>query len=176
SLSVLSASGMADYTADRFLIAVGTRPFRPAHIEFDGENIVDSDEILNLSRLPRQLIVVGASVIGVEYASIFSALDVKVTVVEPSAGLLPCLDRELSDEFVHDLRDRGVALRFGCKAVSAKVLGPQNCLVVTDDGRQIRGDMVLFSAGREGAVDDLNLAAAGLECDARGRLAADKAS
>src|SRR4029077_13035045 len=99
SLSVLSASGMADYTADRFLVAVGTKPYRPAHIGFDGENIVDSDEILNLTRIPRQLVVVCASVIGVEYASILSALDVKVTLIEPNACLMPFLDRELADEF-----------------------------------------------------------------------------
>ena len=81
SLSVLSSGGVADYTADKFLIACGTRPYRPAHIGFDGENIVDSDEIIELTRIPRQLVVVGASVIGVEYASIFSALDVKVTII-----------------------------------------------------------------------------------------------
>jgi NAD(P) transhydrogenase len=164
------------FGADRFLIAVGTRPYRPSHIAFDGENIVDSDEILDLTRIPRQLIVVGASVIGVEYASIFSALDVKVTIIEPSPGLLPFLDRELADEFVHDLRDRGVVLRFGCKAVSAKVEGQQACVVETDDGRLIRGDMVLFAAGREGAVEDLDLPVCGLECDSRGRLSVDKAT
>ena len=93
-------------------MAVGTTPYRPAHIGFDGVNVLDSDEILDITRIPRQLVVVGASVIGVEYASIFSALDVKVTLVEPNSGLLPFLDRELSEEFTHDLRDRGVALRF----------------------------------------------------------------
>jgi NAD(P) transhydrogenase len=167
---------VAQFSAEKFLIAVGTKPYRPEHIGFDGENILDTDEILDLARIPRQLTVVGASVIGVEYASIFSALDVKVTVVEPTAGLLPFLDRELADEFVHDLRDRGVAIRFGVKAVSAAVLGPQNCIVTTDDGRQIRSDTVLFSAGRAGAVDDLGLDACGLECDARGRLQVDKAT
>ncbi len=175
-ISVLGDDATSIFSADRFLIATGTRPYRPAHIAFDGENIVDSDEILNLTRIPRQLIVVGASVIGVEYASIFSALDVKVTIVEPSAGLLPFIDRELADEFVHDLRDRGVTLRFGSKATAAVVEGPQRCLVTLDDGRQLRGDMVLFSAGREGAVDDLGLDACGLQCDARGRIAVDPAS
>jgi NAD(P) transhydrogenase len=174
TVAVEGAEGTAIYTADRFLVAVGTRPYRPAHIGFDGDNILDSDEILHLDRLPHQLVVVGASVIGVEYASIFSALDVKVTIVEPSAGLLPFLDRELADEFVHDLRDRGVSLRMGCKAVAAVAEGPGRCLVSLDDGRQLRADMVLFSAGREGAVQGLGLDACGLTCDARGRLAADK--
>jgi NAD(P) transhydrogenase len=175
-VAVLGSGGIADYTAERFLIAVGTRPYRPAHIGFDGENIVDSDEILELERIPRQLVVVGASVIGVEYASIFSALDVKVTVVEPNNGLLPFIDREVADEFVHDLRERGVILRFGSKVVSATVESPQNCRVVLSDDRELRADMVLFSAGREGATDSLDLAACGLEPDERGRLTVDKAT
>jgi NAD(P) transhydrogenase len=174
SVAVQGAAGVADYTADRFLIAVGTKPYRPAHIGFDGKNIVDSDEILDLERIPRQLVVVGASVIGVEYASIFSALDVKVTLVEPNNGLLPFLDRELADEFVHDLRERGVILRFGSKVVSATVEGPQNCHVTLSDDRELRADMVLFSAGREGATDGLDLGACGLEPDERGRLTVDK--
>ena len=164
------------YTADRFLIAVGTKPFRPSHIGFDGENILDSDEILDLKRIPRQLVVVGASVIGVEYASIFSALDVKVTIIEPNACLMPFLDRELADEFVHDLRERGVIIRFGAKVISAEVVGPQSCHLRLTDDRELHADMVLFSAGREGATEGLDLAAAGLEPDARGRLTVDKAT
>jgi NAD(P) transhydrogenase len=112
----------------------------------------------------------------VEYASIFSALDVKVTVIEPNNGLLPFIDREVADEFVHDLRERGVILRFGSKVVSAAVEGPQNCRVVLSDDRELRADMVLFSAGREGATDSLDLAACGLEADERGRLTVNKAT
>jgi NAD(P) transhydrogenase len=175
-IAVEGPQGSQVFTADRFLIAVGTKPYRPAHIGFDGENIVDSDEILDLTRIPRQLVVVGASVIGVEYASIFSALDVKVTLVEPNAEILPFLDRELADEFIHDLRDRGVALRFGAKVTSAVVEGPEACRVNLADGRQLFADMVLFSLGREGAVDGLGLDACGLEADGRGRLAVDKAT
>jgi NAD(P) transhydrogenase len=175
-VSVVGEAGTATYSADKFVIAVGTRPYRPKHIGFDGVNIVDSDEILELARIPRQLVVVGASVIGIEYASIFSALDVKVTVVEPMPGLLPFIDRELADEFIHDLRDRGVTLRFGCKVTSAVAEGPQRCVVCLDDGRQLRADMVLFSAGREGCVDELGLEACGLAADERGRLSVDKAT
>jgi len=176
AVAVQSAAGVADYAAERFLIAVGTRPYRPSHIGFDGANILDSDEILEIERIPRQLVVVGASVIGVEYASIFSALDVKVTVVEPNDHLLPFIDREVADEFVHDLRERGVVLRFGAKVVSAEVEGPQTCRVTLSDDRELRADMVLFSAGREGATDSLDLAACGLAADERGRLAVDKAT
>ncbi len=159
-------------TADRFVIAVGTRPYRPSHIAFDGKLILDSDEILDLPCIPRQLAVIGASVIGVEYASIFSALDIKVTVLEPTEHLLPFVDRELTDEFVHDLRDRGVILRFGCKVKAAYAEGAK-CVMETEDGRMLSADMVLFAAGRVGATDTLGLENCGLEADSRGRIAVD---
>ena len=90
-------------------------PIRPQHIPFDGEAILDPDEILELKRLPRSLSVIGGGVIGIEYATIFSALDVKVTVIEPGESLLPFIDRELVDEFIHELRDRGMSLRLQSK-------------------------------------------------------------
>ena len=159
--------------ADKFVLAVGTRPYRPAHIAFDARQVLDSDEILDLPTIPRQLTVIGASVIGVEYASIFSALDIKVTLLEPTDRLLPFVDHELADEFKHDLRDRGVALRFGCRVTAAFAESPGHCVVQTQDGREVRSDMVLFAAGRVGAVDTLGLDACGLEADSRGRLAVD---
>ena len=176
TITVKTERGVQTFTGERFLVAVGTRPYRPSHIGFDGVNIVDSDEILDLTRIPRQLVVVGASVIGVEYASIFSALDVKVTIVEPNEQMLPFLDKELAAEFIHDLRDRGVAIRFGAKVTAASVEGPESCLVTLSDRRELRADMVLFSAGREGAIEDLNLKACGLKADERGRLDVDKAT
>jgi NAD(P) transhydrogenase len=163
-------------TAERFLIAVGTRPYRPDHIAFDGHSVLDSDEILELSGIPRQLVVIGASVIGMEYASIFSALDIKVTVLEPSGAMLPFLDRELADEFLHDLRDRGVIVRFGCKVVAARAEAPGRCVVETEDGRVMAADMVLFAAGRMGATDSLGLETCGLAADSRGRIAVDPAT
>jgi NAD(P) transhydrogenase len=158
---------------ERFVIAVGTRTHRPDYIAFDGHSVLDSDEILDLQRIPRQLIVVGAGVIGVEYASIFSALDVRVTILEPSETLLPFLDRELVDEFVHDLRDRGVSVRFGSKVKAAYATAPEHCFVETEDGRTICGDMVLFAAGRVGATDAMGLEFCGLSADSRGRIPVD---
>jgi NAD(P) transhydrogenase len=99
------------HDADRFILAVGTVPHRPTEVPFDGNNIVDPDEILDLKRIPRSLTIIGGGVIGIEYATIFSALDVRVTVVDPAPSLLPFVDQELMDEFVHDLRDRGMTLR-----------------------------------------------------------------
>ena len=95
------------------LIACGTRPFRPDYVPFNGVNVLDSDEIVDLKKLPRSLAVIGAGVIGVEYATIFSALDVAVTLIEPRPSFLDFIDKELIEEFVHDLRDRNVALRLG---------------------------------------------------------------
>ncbi len=164
------------FHGERIILAVGTAPYRPADIPFDGETIVDADDILELKRLPRSLAVIGASVIGVEYATIFSALDVKVTVIEPGESLLGFVDRELVDEFIHDLRDRGVNLRFKSKVERVRRVGPQACLIDLEDHRQIAADMVLFAAGRKGATDSLNLQAAGLEADARGRIGVDKAN
>ncbi len=162
--------------AARFVIAVGTVPYRPPHIAFDGKFIFDSDQILDLPAIPRHLTVIGASVIGMEYASIFSALDIRVTVLEPSDKMLPFLDRELVDEFVHDLRDRGVSLRFGCKVKSATVDAQSRCVIETEDGRELGADMVLFAAGRVGATETLGLANCGLAADARGRIGVDSKS
>jgi NAD(P) transhydrogenase len=175
-VSVIGDRGeKTEYSADRFVIAVGTVPYRPADVPFDGEAVLDPDDILDLRRLPRTLAVVGAGVIGVEYATIFSALDVKVTLIDPASAMLPFVDQELVDEFIHDLRDRGVTLRLKAKVARIERQGDA-CLVHLDDGRQVKAEMVLYAAGRQGATKALNLEAAGLTSDARGRLAADKAT
>jgi len=165
---------IAEFSADRFVIAVGTVPYRPSDVPFDGEVVLDPDDVLDLKRLPRTLAVVGAGVIGIEYATIFSALDVKVTLIDPQASMLPFVDQELVDEFIHDLRDRGVTLRLKSKVARIERAGA--CIVHLDDGRQVKAEMVLYAAGRQGAVKALDLDAVGLTADARGRLAADKAT
>ena len=161
------------YEAARFVIAAGTRPFRPDYMPFDGERVLDSDEIIDLKFLPRSLAVIGAGVIGVEYASIFSALDVQVTLIEPRPSMLDFLDQELVGAFVHDLRDRGIAVRLGCKAGEVEVSPEHGCTVHLDGGRVVHADVVLFAAGRMGATDALNLDAVRLEVDHRGRLDVD---
>jgi NAD(P) transhydrogenase len=159
-------------TADRFVVAVGTVPYRPETIPFD-DAILDADEILELKRLPRSLTVIGGGVIGIEYATIFSALDVKVTVLDGADALLSFIDRELVDEFMHDLRDRGVTIRLNAKTASVTRKAEDACLVELEDGRQVWSEMILYAAGRQGAVDGLGLDAAGLEPDKRGRLSVD---
>ena len=164
------------YTGDKFILAVGTRPFRPDHIPFDGKHIVDSDELLNLRFLPRSIAVIGAGVIGVEYATIFSALDVQVTLIEPRKTMLDFVDQELIDEFRHDIRDRGISLRFGCSAERIEKDANNLCTTYLQNGRVVRSDMVLFAAGRMGATGCLNLDACGLTVDGRGRIEVDKAT
>ena len=161
------------FTADHYLIAVGTVPFRPENIPFDGISVVDSDEILELKHLPKSIIVVGAGVIGVEYATIFNTLDVHVTIVEPRDTMLDFIDNELIDDFKHQLRDRGMQLCFGKKVESITVDENKNCLVKMEDGRNMKSDMVLFAAGRMGATPSLALDKCGIECDHRGRISVD---
>ncbi|MDZ4762683.1 MAG: Si-specific NAD(P)(+) transhydrogenase [Alphaproteobacteria bacterium] len=176
TIEVQSERAAERFSADRFILAVGTEPYRPANIPFDGDAILDADDILELKRLPRSLAVIGASVIGIEYATIFSALDVKVTVIEPTDRLLPFIDRELVDEFIHDMRDRGITLRFESQAKSVQRTGLDTCQIDLKDGRQIRSEMVLFAAGRIGATDGLSLENCGLVADARGRIDVDRAT
>ncbi len=161
------------YSADYILIACGTRPFRPDYVPFNGTSIFDSDEIIEMPRLPRSLIVIGAGVIGVEYATIFSALDVAVTLIEPRASFLDFIDKEVMEEFTHDLRDRNVALRLGAPVteIAAQDGGRVTCRM--EDGRGVSAEMLLFAAGRMGNTDTLNLAAAGLSVDSRGRIAVE---
>jgi NAD(P) transhydrogenase len=159
--------------ARKVLIATGSRPARPANIPFDGVNVVDSDEILRMRELPRNVVVVGAGVIGVEYASMLNALDIHVTLIDGREEILGFLDREVVGEFVHHLRDRGVALRLGETVDAVENIDSQTVKVALKSGKRVRADMVLFASGRVSNTDRLQLARAGLGADARGRLQVD---
>ncbi|MGR6430941.1 Si-specific NAD(P)(+) transhydrogenase [Rhizobium sp. PAMB 3174] len=152
------------------LLSIGTRPFRPDYIPFDHEAIIDSDELLELKTLPRSLAVIGAGVIGIEYATIFSALDVQVTLIEPRQTMLDFIDREIVNDFVYQLRDRNMKLMLGETAEKIEREPGGKCRITLKTGRLITTDMVLFAAGRMGATDTIGLEAAGLTADSRGRL------
>ena len=161
------------YKAAHVLIACGTKPFRPDYVPFNGTTVFDSDDIVELAKLPRSLTVIGAGVIGVEYATIFNALDVAVTLIEPRPTFLDFIDRELIEEFVHDLRDRNISLRLGTALTSIE-LGPDGKVTTKlANGRSVTTEMLLFAAGRVGAIEDLNLGAAGIAVDNRGRIKVD---
>ena len=173
-IEVTADSGeVARVRGERILLAVGTRPYRPPDMPFDGEHIVDSDEIVESHQLPRSLTVVGAGVIGVEYATIFSALDVAVTLVDAQAQL-PRLHRPRADRGFHPpvARSRhGDAARLqGRRASNSRTAGRRRCWKA---GGGCASEMLLYAAGRVGATDTLNLAAAGLAADERGRLSVD---
>ncbi|TYR30839.1 Si-specific NAD(P)(+) transhydrogenase [Mesorhizobium microcysteis] len=163
---------ISDVSFDHAMISVGTRPYRPESVPFDGARVLDSDEVLEIERLPRTLTVIGGGVIGVEYATIFSALDVPVTLVEPRDRILDFVDRELVDDFIHQLRDRGVTVRLGSSVNSIEVR-PTGAEVVLADGRTVRSETVLYAAGRVGNTASLGLETVGIEADGRGRIKVD---
>lgn len=157
---------------ERVLVAVGTQPFRPDTIPFDGERVLDSDDFIETPRVPRSLTVVGAGVIGIEYATIFSAMDVPVTLIESRNTILDFVDREIIEEFIHELRDRGMIVRLGAEVDKVERSG--NWVTTTlADGRQVRTEALLYAAGRQGATDQLGLETCGLAVDNRGRLQVD---
>lgn len=158
---------------DKAVIAVGTAPYRPDHIPFDDRTIVDSDSLVSDLRVPRSLTVVGAGVIGIEYATIFSALDVPVTLVEPKERYLEFIDREIIDEFTHELRKRGMTMRLGAKVESVEKDVQGWPVAILNDGRQVRSEMLLYAAGRVGATAGLGLDKCGVVPGDRGRLKVD---
>jgi len=161
-------------TAEKFLISVGTRPFRPKNIPFNSTTVIDSDSVAANLPMPRSITVVGGGVIGLEYATIFSTLEIPVTVVEAREQILEFIDRDIVANFVHQLSERGISLRLGrsIDKISLDELDHPN--IILDDGRQLCSEMLLFTAGRVGAVDNLGLEKVGIEYDVRGRLSVDK--
>ncbi len=173
AVSLLAESGeRSEVRFANALISVGTRPHRPENVPFDKRRVFDSDEMLELDHLPRTLTVIGGGVIGVEYATIFSALDVPVTLIEPRNSILDFVDREIVDDFIHQMRDRGMIIRLG-SAVKEIASKPDWAEVTLADGRSIRSEIVLYAAGRTGNVASLGLDTVGIEADARGRISVD---
>ena len=159
-------------TAERFVIATGTRPARPPAVEFDERTILDSDDLLLLDRVPASVVVVGAGVIGIEYASMFAALGAKVTVVEKRARLLDFCDAQITEGLQYHLRDLGVVFRLG-EEVTAVERHDDLALTQLASGKRVASEVVLYAAGRQGETDDLGLEQAGLEADGRGSIAVD---
>jgi len=155
------------------VIAVGTKPARPPGVEFDEERVLDSDGILDLKFIPASLVVVGAGVTGIEYASMFAALGTKVTVVEKRTRMLDFCDPEIVEALQFHLRELAVTFRFG-EEVTAVDVGASGTVTTLASGKQIPAEAVMYSAGRQGQTDDLGLANAGLGTDSRGRIFVDE--
>jgi NAD(P) transhydrogenase len=160
--------------AEHIIIAVGTKPASSPKVPVNGRSIVNSDQILDLPELPRTLIVVGGGVVGVEYTCMFAVLGVRVTLIEKRDRLLEFADREIIEALSYHLRDARVTLRLGEEVESVEEPSPGTVVANLESKKKVSGDALLYAVGRQGAVDDLNLAAAGLEADNRGRIAVDE--
>jgi NAD(P) transhydrogenase len=159
--------------ADKIIVATGTKPARPASVEFDERTVIDSDGVLQLERIPRSMVIAGAGVIGIEYASMFAALGTKVTVIEQRDRMLEFCDLEVIEALKYHLRDLAVTFRFG-ETVSAVEARPEGAIAALASGKRILAETVMYSAGRQGMTDGLDLPAAGLSADARGRITVDE--
>ncbi|MDE3118543.1 MAG: Si-specific NAD(P)(+) transhydrogenase [Nitrospirota bacterium] len=175
TLVVVSEEEQRIVSAANILLAVGTEPAPPPGGQVDG-TIVTSDGLLDLKRVPRTMVVVGGGVIGVEYASMFAALEIDVTVIDKRQHLLEFLDGEIVDELIHQMRCRDVTFRLGEAVERLDVAAgpPRQAVIHLESGKQIVSDLALFSAGRIGATAGLNLEAAGLTADSRGQLKVDE--
>ncbi|HEV2484839.1 MAG TPA: Si-specific NAD(P)(+) transhydrogenase [Terracidiphilus sp.] len=160
--------------ADHIVIAVGTKPASSPKVPVNGRTIVNSDQILGLDTLPHSLIVVGGGVVGVEYTCMFAVLGVRVTLIEKRDRLLEFADREIIEALSYHLRDARVTLRLGEEVESVEEPSPGTVVANLESKKKVSGDALLYAVGRQGNVDDLNLAAAGLEADNRGRIAVDE--
>lgn len=184
TIDVVGIHSTETIAADNTLIAVGTFPTTPGTIPFDGKQIFSSDDVLKLSSIPRSMIVVGGGVIGTEYASMLAALGVRVTLIEGRPRLLDFVDAEITEALQYHLRQSGVTLRLGEKVVkiskreapdAQKREGIETIIEATlESGKTLTADTLLYAVGRQGATDSLNLEAAGLSADSRGRITVNK--
>ncbi len=164
-------------TADKFVVAVGTEPARPDFIPFDEQCILTSDDLLHLEKLPETLVVVGSGVIGTEFASMFSRLGVRVTLVDRADRVLCFLDAQIGEALQYHLRSRGMTLRLKEEVVEVvRHETNQKARVETrlKSGKVLRSDALLYCLGRQGTTGGLNLAEVGLTADRRGRLVVDE--
>ncbi len=160
--------------ADHVVVAVGSTPGLPPGLEVDHHTVLTSDDILSLPRLPRTMTVVGAGIIGVEYATMFAALGVEVTLMDKRAELLDMVDREIVDALTYHARELGMTLRLGEEVARLEHGGNDHAIVVMKSGKRFATDLVLVSAGRQGATAALALEKAGLAADDRGRIAVNE--
>jgi len=165
--------GEQHLSGEKIVIATGSCPARPSSVEFDDCRIIDSDGILHLDRIPASLVVVGAGVVGIEYAAIFAALGAKVTIVEKRERLLDFCDGQIVEALQYHLRELGLTFRLG-ETVTAVELYEDGTVTHLESGKRILAEVVLYSAGRQGATAELELENAGLEADERGRIAVDE--
>ncbi|MFI5089670.1 MAG: Si-specific NAD(P)(+) transhydrogenase [Terriglobales bacterium] len=171
TVEIQTDQGPTRVTAEKFLIAVGTRPAASQHVVIDGLRIFNSDQLLSMRRIPRHLIIVGAGLIGVEYASMLVLLGAKVTLVDERPALLAFVDRQIVDALRSHLTQLGVSFRLGVKVVECKSDAAKDRVTVQlSNGETIEGESLLYVAGRQANTDTLNLAALGVRTTEDGKI------
>ena len=171
-LRVESTRGVSQYEAGIIIIAVGTKPAVSEKVPLNGRTIINSDQILQMPEIPKSFIVVGGGVIGVEYTCMFAALGVRVILVEKRPRLLEFADYEMVEALSYHLRDHRVTMRLNEEVESVEET-PTGVVANLGSKKKISGDALLYAVGRQGNVEELDLAAAGLEADNRGRIPVD---
>jgi NAD(P) transhydrogenase len=172
-VAVDSGGDTVHLEGEKIVVAVGTVPGVPPGLVVDHTTVLTSDDVLELPRLPKLLTVVGAGIIGVEYATMFAALGVEVTLVDKRTTVLDMVDREIVEAFLYHARGRGVTLRLGEEVDRLERGSNGSTVVVMKSGKRMATELVLVSAGRQGATADLGLERAGLTADDRGRIVVD---
>jgi len=173
-VKVVSTRGQSEYQAQDIVIATGTKPAMSALVPFNNRTIINSDQVLQMPDIPKTLIVVGGGVIGVEYTCMFATLGVRVALIEKRPRLLEFADAEMVEALSYHLRDRRVTMRLNEEVESVEELPDKTVVANLKSKKKVNGDALLYAVGRQGNVDDLNLAAAGLEADSRGRIKVDE--
>jgi NAD(P) transhydrogenase len=173
-IRVTNSRGTNVYQAANVLISTGTKPAASEKVPINGRSIINSDQVLELPNLPKTMIVVGGGVIGVEYTCMFSALGVRVTLIERRPRLLEFADQEIVEALSYDLRDSRVTMRLNEEVESVEEMPDGTVVANLESKKKVQGDALLYAVGRQGNVDELNLAAIGLDADKRGRIPVDK--
>src|SRR5579875_2786915 len=175
TVQVTNTRGTVDIAAEKIVIATGTKPASSPKVPINAQTIINSDQILEMPSIPKTLIVVGGGVIGVEYTCIFATLGVRVTLIEKRPRLLEFADAEIVEALSYHLRDHRVTMRLNEEVSSVEeTQGGTAVTANLESNKKVSGDALLYAVGRQGNVDELNLAAAGLEADSRGRIAVDE--
>ena len=173
-VKVTNSRGSNVYEGVNILIATGTKPAASPKVPINGHSIINSDLVLDIPNLPKTLMVVGGGVIGVEYTCMFSALGVRVTLIERRPHLLEFADQEIVEALSYHLRDTRVTMRLNEEVESVEELPDGTVVANLESKKKVQGDALLYAVGRQGNVDQLNLAAVGVEADSRGRIPVDK--
>ena len=171
TIKVKNDDGEITLRGHNILIACGTRPAHSSDIPFDGKRVLDTDQITSIGSLPREIIVVGAGVVGLEYASFMAALGAEVTLIDQRPQILDFVDREITEALMYHLRQMGTTFRLGDKVTSVGIDAVKGRVYAElASGKKMHGDLLLYAVGRQANGDQLKLEAAGLSADERGRV------